>query len=195
MGFMERLDVATYGGNYQLIAWVEAERPELIAGQYRALVANATTHDFTEADAVTAARALLAGRSPALVVFDNATTAAALYPYLPSGDVTVLVTTRNETWTPRRNVAFELEHLATEVVVGWLGRELATSGPDDIAALAERLGGLPLAVVQALAYLAARPGTTAGGYVAMLTTEDGQRKAYGTEAPPGYLCSPVESGH
>jgi hypothetical protein len=74
--------VATHGEHYDLIAWIEAERPELIAGQYRALVANATTHDVTEADAVAAARALLAGRASALVVFDNATTAAALHPYL-----------------------------------------------------------------------------------------------------------------
>ena len=178
--------VAAHGEGYDVIAWVDAERPELIAGQYRTLVRNATTHDVTEADAVAAARTLLASRTPALVVFDNATTAAALHPYLPSGGVTVLVTTRNETWTARREVAFELEYLAPEVVVGWLGRELATSAPADIAALAKRLGGLPLAVVQALAYLAARPGTTAGGYVALLTTKDGQRKAYGSEAPPGY---------
>lgn len=76
----------------------------------------------TEADAAAADRALRTASASALVVFDNATIAAALHSYLPPGDVTVLITTRIETWTARRDAAFESEHLAPEVLVGWLGQ-------------------------------------------------------------------------
>lgn len=178
--------VAAYGDNYNLIVWLDAERPERIAAQYSALVLNNCGLNLPEVEAVAAAKALLVKSVPSLVVFDNATTYRALHPYLPSAGVTVLVTTRNETWTARRELVFELEHLPDTVVQAWLERELPGSDLVDVAEMSRRLGGLPLAVVQALAYIAARTGTTATSYVQLLETKEGQRRAYGLEPPPGY---------
>jgi Tfp pilus assembly protein PilF len=178
--------VAAYGDNYNLIVWLDAERPEAIAAQYSALVLSNCGLNLPEVEAVAAAKALLVESAPSLVVFDNATSYRALHPYLPSAGVNVLVTTRNETWTARRELVFELEHLPETVVEAWLERELPGSDVVDVAKMSRRLGGLPLAVVQALAYIDARTGTTATSYVRLLETKDGQRRAYGLEPPPGY---------
>jgi tetratricopeptide (TPR) repeat protein len=71
------------------------------------------------------------------------------------------------------------------VVAAWLSRGLPGSDPATIEDLATRLGGLPLAVVQALAYIRARPGETAASYLARFTTKEGQREALGRR-PPDY---------
>ncbi|MEA2589379.1 MAG: hypothetical protein QOH66_2306 [Actinomycetota bacterium] len=177
--------LATYGEHYELVAWIDAERPELIASKYRDLVRNRTGTDLPEVDAVTAAKALLAGSKRWLVIFDNATTPDELHPYLPAGSGAVLVTTRNQAWSANPDLVFELDTLPDRVVAAWLARGLPASDPAAIDALAARLGGLPLAVVQALAYIRVRPGETAATYLARFTTKEGQREALGRR-PPDY---------
>jgi tetratricopeptide (TPR) repeat protein len=180
--------LAVYGELYELVAWIDAERPDLIAEQYRALVRNRTGRDLPEGDAVVATKVLLAGSEGWLVIFDNATTPEDLQPYLPAGSGRVLVTTRNQAWSANPELVFELNTLPGAVVAAWLSKALPGSGAvadSAIEDLAGRLGGLPLAVVQALAYIRARPGETAASYLARFATKDGQREALGRR-PPDY---------
>jgi tetratricopeptide (TPR) repeat protein len=177
--------LATYGQHYELVAWIDAERSELIASQYRTVVRNRTGQDLPEAEAVAAAKALLAGSGEWLVIFDNATTPEDLQPYLPAGSGAVLVTTRHQAWSANPELVFELDTLPDAVVTAWLGRGLPGSDPAVIEDLTARLGGLPLAVVQALAYIRARPGETAASYLAHFATKESQRKAL-SRRPPDY---------
>jgi tetratricopeptide (TPR) repeat protein len=177
--------LAVYGDRYDLIAWVDAERLELIAGQYRTLVRNHSGVDVAESDAVATALTLLAGSDNWLVVFDNAGDADSLAPFVPSGPGRVLVTTRNDTWSANPERMFRLDRLSRPAVAAWVTRALP--GTDETAAdeLAGRLDGLALAIVQAIAYLAAR-GESVAGYVARLADKEGQRELYGANKPPGY---------
>jgi hypothetical protein len=177
--------LATYGKHYELVAWIDAERPELIASQYRDLVRNRTGQDLPEADAVAAAKTLLAGSERWLAIFDNATTPDELHPYLPAGSGTVLVTTRNQAWSANPELVFELDTLPDAVVAAWLGTGLPGSDAAVIEDLTARLDGLPLAVVQALAYIRARPGETAASYLAHFATKESQREAL-SRRPPDY---------
>jgi tetratricopeptide (TPR) repeat protein len=177
---------ARYGAGYDLVAWVDAERAELIPGQYRALVRNRTGQDLPETEAVAAAKALLANTESCLVVFDNASSPAELHPYLPAGEGRVLVTTRNETWSANAELTVSLDKLPRPVVVRWLTRALPGSSADAIERLAERLDGLPLAIVQAIAYITARPGESASSYLDRLATKSGQRDLLEAKTPPGY---------
>jgi tetratricopeptide (TPR) repeat protein len=177
--------LATYGEHYQLIAWIDAERSEFIASQYRALILNWTGADLPEADAVAAARALLAGSREWLVIFDNATAPEDLQPYLPAGSGSILVTTRNQAWSANPDLVFDLDALPDTVVAAWLARVLPGSDVAVINDLATCLGGLPLAVVQALAYIRTRPGETAASYLDHFATKEGQREAL-SRRPPDY---------
>jgi tetratricopeptide (TPR) repeat protein len=181
--------LAVYGNRYDLIAWLDAERPNLIAGQYRSLVHNRTGVDVPEAEATAAALTLLAGCDNWLVIFDNATSPKDLHPYLPSGSGRVLVTTRNETWTANRDLKFRLDKLSHSTVTGWLNDAVPGSNQATLDELAGRLDGLPLAVVQALAYIAARPGETAAGYLAKLKTKAGQKQVLTAGRPVGYTMA------
>lgn len=169
--------LATHGEQYDLIAWIEAEKPELIGDQYRKLVRNHTGHDLPEADAIAAGRTLLANLDRTLVVFDNATTPEAIHDFLPPGRT--LVTTRNDAWTPNPGRLVALDPLDDDVVVAWLTRALGPS--DDLAAIADHLGGLPLAVTQAIAFITARPGETPSTYLHRLRHD--QPDVYAAKAP------------
>jgi tetratricopeptide (TPR) repeat protein len=172
--------LATHGEHYDLIAWIEAEKPELIGDQYRKLVLNHTGHDLPEADAIVACRTLLANLDRTLVVFDNATTSEAIQRFLPPGRT--LVTTRNDAWTPNPDRLVALDPLDDDVVVAWLTRALGPSA--DLPAIAEHLGGLPLAVTQAIAFITARPGETPATYLHRL--RHNQPDVYAAKAPPDH---------
>jgi tetratricopeptide (TPR) repeat protein len=96
-----------------------------------------------------------------LLVFDNATDAATVTPYL-AGDSShgrVLVTSRNRLWPEDATIA--VQPLDRTESVKFLG-DHTPSDPQTAAALAELLGDLPLALEQARAFLAAtcRPAAT-----------------------------------
>ena len=81
--------------------------------------------------------------------------------FLPSaGPGRVLITSRNANWPPGQ--VLDVPVLGTEVAAGFLVRR--TGDPDEQAAteLAKELGGLPLALEQAAAYIQASGGSLAG---------------------------------
>ncbi len=87
-----------------------------------------------------------------LLVFDNAPDVASLQDFLPpAGGGQVIITSQNATWPHRASL--EVPALGTEDAARFLLSRV--SGGDEGAAydLAESLGGLPLALEQACAYM------------------------------------------
>ena len=109
-----------------------------------------------------AVHAVLAGESsPWLLVFDNAPDSGAVREYLPpAGKGRVLITSRGALWPPGQGL--EVPPLEVAAAAGFLASR--TGDPDGQAAavLAAELGGLPLALEQAAAYLQATGGSLAG---------------------------------
>jgi hypothetical protein len=102
---------------------------------------------------------------PWLLVFDNAPDRASVAAFLPPGGRgRVLITSQNPNWPPGQ--ALDVPALDTEVAAGFLVNR--TGDPDERAAtdLAGELGGLPLALEQAAAYIQAA-GATLAAYLAM----------------------------
>jgi tetratricopeptide (TPR) repeat protein len=98
-----------------------------------------------------------------LLVFDNAEDYPLVRGHWPVGEGAVLVTSRSRLWDGLTDAVVELDVLAHDDAVALLRRR--TRDPDDgaVAALAEQLGRLPLALAQAGAYVS-RTGTTLRHY-------------------------------
>jgi hypothetical protein len=112
-----------------------------------------------------------------LLVFDNVADRAAVERFVPpAGPGRVLITTQNQLWPPA--LALDVPVLDTEVAAGFLvGR---TGDPDRSAAgeLAAELGGLPLALEQAAAYVQAT-GMTLAGYLPLFRARQADLLARG----------------
>ena len=119
---------------------------------------------LTARDPVASVHAVLAALQAGwLVVFDNAPDRASVERFVPpAGPGRVLITTQNQHWPPGQ--ALDVPVLDAEVAADFLVNR--TGDPDRAAAreLADRLGGLPLALEQAAAYMQAT-GTTLAGYL------------------------------
>jgi hypothetical protein len=145
------------------LAWqFHAQDTAVLADEFGQLAAQLGVRElFDERDPVDSVHGVLAAY-PAewLLVFDNATDRKAVERFLPpAGRGRVLVTSRSALWRPGR--AVEVPVLATEVAADYLLR--LTDDGDRRAALelAAELGGLPLALEQAGAYVQASAGSLA----------------------------------
>ena len=115
-----------------------------------------------------------------LVVFDNAPDRASVAPFVPpAGPGRVLITTQNQIWPPGQ--ALDVPVLDVEVAAEFLVSR--TGDPDRVAAeeLAGLLGGLPLALEQAAAYLQAT-GTTLARYLLLFRVRQADLLARGEVA-------------
>jgi hypothetical protein len=145
-----------YQEHYRLVWWVRAEDREAVAGEFRALLDILSPHYAEHAhDPVQAVHAILANCTDSwLLVIDNIAEPEALRGLLPAaGAGDVLVTSRAGTW-PDRHVVLPVRPLAPSHAVQLI---MPLSGDADqisAAALAEELGGLPLALAQAGCYVA-----------------------------------------
>jgi hypothetical protein len=96
-----------------------------------------------------------------LLVFDNAPGRASVERFLPpAGGGRVLVTSRNALWPPGQGV--EVPVLDLGAAAGFLAARTGDADHPAAAALAGELGGLPLALEQAAAYIQATGGSLAG---------------------------------
>jgi TIR domain/Tetratricopeptide repeat/NB-ARC domain len=143
-----------YAADYDVIWWVPSEQalaiPGLLAGLARRL---GVPEQVDQAELLTGLWDELRQRDRWLLVYDNAQGPRDLAPYRPpSGAGRVLVTSRAPTWG-RGTAAVRLDVLKREEAVGFLLRRTAISDTASLAALAEALGDLPLALEQAAAYL------------------------------------------
>ncbi len=144
-----------------------AEDPTVLRAQFAELAAQLGARELVDVrDPVASVHGVLArAGTPWLVVFDNVTDRASVQEFMPpAGRGRVLVTTQNQHWPP--GLALEVPVLDTEVAAGFL---VSRTGDADRAAareLAGALGGLPLALEQAAAYMQAS-GTALGRYLPM----------------------------
>ena len=127
--------------------------------------------------------ALAASAAPWLLLFDNAPDRASVARFVPpAGPGRVLITSRNQIWPPGQ--ALDVPVLDPQVAADFLVSR--TSDPDQRAALelAEVLGGLPLALEQAAAYIQASGGSLAGYLASFLRRRpDLLRRGEPTEYP------------
>ena len=144
-----------------------AEDPTVLAAEFAELAAQLGARDLVDIrDPVASVHGVLARAGAGwLVVFDNVTDRASVQRFLPpAGRGRVLITTQNQHWPP--GLALEVPVLDVEVAAGFLVNR--TGDADQAAAreLAKALGGLPLALEQAAAYMQAS-GTSLTGYLPM----------------------------
>jgi hypothetical protein len=142
-----------------------AEDPAVLAADFGVLATQLGAREIVDPrDPVASVHAALARAAAGwLVIFDNAPDRASVEAFLPpTGPGRVLITTQNQHWPPGQ--AFDVPVLGPEVAADFL---LSRTGEADRAAardLAELLGGLPLALEQAAAYVQGT-GTTLARYL------------------------------
>ena len=103
----------------------------------------------------------LRGRDRWLLVFDNAENPEDLAGWLPGGSGHVLITSRAPGWAEVA-VPVEIDVLARAESVTILQKRVPALSAAEAGAVAEALGDLPLAVVQAASFMA-DTGMPAGG--------------------------------
>jgi Tetratricopeptide repeat len=140
-----------------------AEDPTVMLAEFGRLAGLLGAQDpVAPGDPVASVHAVLAAYPREwLVAFDNAPDRASVERFLPpAGPGRVLITSQSALWPPGQ--VLEVPVLAAGVAAGFLVSR--TGDPDDQAAsgLAEELGGLPLALEQASAYIQATGGSLAG---------------------------------
>jgi transcriptional regulator with XRE-family HTH domain len=166
------------------VAWqFPAEDTTVLAAGFGELAAQLGVRGPADTrDPVASVHAVLA-RFPApwLLIFDNAEDMASVAPFLPpAGTGRVLITSQNPNWPGQ---VLEVPALDPDIAAMFLAGR--TGDPDQEAALelASMLGGLPLALEQAAAYMLAT-GATMARYLALFRHRRAEMLARGE--PAGY---------
>jgi Tetratricopeptide repeat len=142
-----------------------AEEPAAMATEFAELVTLLGARNVLDGgDPVAQLHAILAARpGDWLLVFDNATSLAAVRSVLPpAGAGQVLVTSRDARWPGGR--VLEVPVLEREVAAEFLQGRTGSTDAAAAGELADALGGLPLALEQAAAYMTAS-GRDIAGYL------------------------------
>jgi hypothetical protein len=171
-----------FDDEYDLVWWINAERPELIGEQLTALGAWLGVADYDAPLDVVRYTVLTALHEHArwLVVFDNAGQPSDLMDWLPGGRGHVLVTSRSHGWDDVA-VPLVVDVLPRPECVAILRTRVKSLTADDAGIVADAVGDLPLAVAQAASYMA-RSGMSATGYVELLTSRAGEIMGEGRPA-------------
>ena len=166
------------------VAWqFPAEDATVLAAGFGGLAAQLGARGLADSrDPVASVHAVLARfAAPWLLIFDNVTDMASVGAFVPpAGPGRVLITSQNPNWP---GPVLDVPVLGPDVAAGFLVSR--TGDPDRQAAreLAGLVGGLPLALEQAAAYLQAVGGTLAG-YLALFRQRRAGLLARGE--PAGY---------
>jgi Tetratricopeptide repeat len=159
-----------------------AEDPGVLSAQFAVLAAQLGARDLVDArDSVAAVHAVLArAQSGWLVIFDNVPDLASVEAFLPpAGPGRVLITSQSQYWPA--GWAVQVPVLDQGVAAQFL---TARTGDGDLGAageLAVELGGLPLALEQAAAYIQAT-GTSLARYLPLFGARQADLLARGEAA-------------
>jgi Tetratricopeptide repeat len=150
------------------LAWqFPAEDPEVLLAEFARLAAQLDAREVADArDPVASVHGVLAAfANDWLLVFDNAPDYESVQGFLPpAAKGRVLITSQSAAWPPGQ--AVQVPVLDTEVAAGFLVNRTGDPDGEAAAELAGELGGLPLALEQAAAYIQAT-GATLAGYLSM----------------------------
>ena len=162
---------------------LQAEDPAVLAEEFAVLAAQLGAREARDArDPVAAVHAVLArAQGGWLLVFDNVPDQAGIERFLPpAGDGRVVVTTQSQHWPAGK--ALDVPVLDLEVAAAFLVSRTGNGG--DLGAareLAGELGGLPLALEQAAAYMQAT-GMPLGRYLPLFRARQADLLARGEAA-------------
>ena len=159
-----------------------AEDPALLAAEFAVLAAQLGARDLADArDPVASVHAVLAWQEMGwLLVFDNVTDRASVERFLPpAGNGRVLITTQSQYWPARQ--ALDVPVLDTEVAADFLVNRTGDADRAAARGLAADLGGLPLALEQAAAYMWAT-GIGLAGYFGLFQDRQADLLARGEAA-------------
>jgi len=142
------------------VCWqLPAEDPAVLAARFGELAAQLGAGEGRDPVAAVHGK-LAASRVPWLLVFDNAPDRASVAPFVPpAGAGRVLITSRNQIWPGGQ--ALEVPVLDPQVAAEFLASRTGDADRQAGLDLAGELGGLPLALEQAAAYVEATGGTLA----------------------------------
>ena len=159
-----------------------AEDPAVLVAEFAVLAAQLGARELVDPrDPVASVHAVLARQEAGwLLVFDNALDRASVEPFLPpAGPGRVLITTQNQHWP--RGQALDVPVLAPDVAADFLVNRTGDADRAAAVELAGELGGLPLALEQAAAYMHAT-GTPLARYLPMFQARQADLLAHGEAA-------------
>jgi tetratricopeptide (TPR) repeat protein len=149
-----------YQSDYDLVWWIPAEQTTLVRSSLAALAAKlgleAASATGIEATTTAVLDALRRGAPIRrwLLIFDNADQPEDLKSFIPHGPGDVLITSRNHAWQQEVE-SVQVDVFSRKESVQFLTKRVPKGLSDrDADRLAEQLGDLPLALVQASAMLA-----------------------------------------
>ena len=174
-----------YKTDYDLIWWMDAERPLAISLALADLAGKLglPITDNAAEDAAAALEQLRRGKAGRwLLIFDNAEDPEDLAPFLPTGSGHILITSRNRAWT-RYAEPVELDVFSRRESLAHLMHHVPTLDRQDATRISTAVGHLPLAIEQAGAWLA-ETGIPAARYADWLETET--TSALGLNKPVDY---------
>lgn len=180
-----------YASDYQLVWWIPSEQVTLVRSSLAALAARLGLPDVAHQrgqDVTDTVLDALRRGDPCerwLLVFDNADQPEEIRNLLPTGTGHVVITTRNHRWISFADVV-EVDVFTRQESLDLLGRLLPDTTPADLDRLAEELGDLPLALVQAATALRGESARSVDEYLNLLASESSKVLA---SSPPDYAVS------
>jgi hypothetical protein len=147
-----------FASDYEIIWWVSADEVGSIPDQMVELARALDLEISSTTTAVLALRRVLRSRARWLLIFDGAEDLDSVRDWLPDGRGHVIVTSRRRQWEPL-SVPILVDGLPPDDCVELICGQLGSTDRSKAAQLAEQLGGLPMAITQAVAYLQ-RTGTS-----------------------------------
>lgn len=162
-----------YLHKYRFVAFVHAENPDRVAGQFVSLAGELGLTEAGFDQVIPRVYGKLVDRRPWLIIFDNAEQQDTLTHALPSGGLAsnghVIVTTRVRNW-PRWAGLIDLDVFARQESVGLLTRRVPSVTAAVADRIAEELGDLPLALEQAAGHMDYNQ-TPPDDYLALVTSQ------------------------